>query len=230
MPAAPRGPRQHAFHALLRGQHEAPEAAPHRADTQWPPSPRLALRTAQLLGWGEGRVFLSAASDCRWTARRTVQNAYAHRASGLWRYHPAPLRPAYCSSPPSPWAAATPLSTLQRLPATRTTVSRALAWGANTTEAVRSVSALPLRRTNSQRRHAGGRGGARGSPRHASQRRPLVPAPALRRVPPSGGRVATTVVPGGCCQPRQTSAVPETAQTSACARSAHQPRRRRSAP
>src|SRR5215468_5900341 len=58
MPAAPGRPGQNAFHALLRGQHEAPEEAPNLPDTQSHRSPRVALKVAKLLGAGWGDIFL----------------------------------------------------------------------------------------------------------------------------------------------------------------------------
>ena len=82
----------------------------------------------------------------------------------------------------------------------------------------------------SPRRQAGSRGGARGSQRHAYQRRPLVPAPARRRVQPSAGKAARTVYPGRCCQPCPPSAFPETARTEARSWASSRRRRRRSAP
>jgi hypothetical protein len=52
-----RRPGQNALHALLRGQHEAPEEVPHRSDTQWHRSPRTALKTVRRRGAGGGSVF-----------------------------------------------------------------------------------------------------------------------------------------------------------------------------
>ena len=75
MPAAPGRPGQNAFHALLRGQHEAPEEAPNLPDTQSHRSPRVALKVAKLLGAGWGDIFFGASCVGRWTARSTVNSA-----------------------------------------------------------------------------------------------------------------------------------------------------------
>ena len=75
MPAAPGRPGQNAFHALLRGQHEAPEEAPNLPDTQSHSSPRTALKAAKLLGVGWVDIFFGASFVGRWTARSTVNSA-----------------------------------------------------------------------------------------------------------------------------------------------------------
>jgi hypothetical protein len=49
------------------------------------------------------------------------QQGQRHRARVICRYHPVQLRTSYCSSPTSLVAASTPLSMVQRVPATRTT-------------------------------------------------------------------------------------------------------------
>src|SRR6516164_8959149 len=91
MPAAPCGPGQHALHFLLRSQHQAPAEMTNLADTQRHAHPRVALKAAKLRRLGCGSVFLGA-SGGRWAARRTVNSAYAHMASVIWRYHPVQLR------------------------------------------------------------------------------------------------------------------------------------------
>ena len=75
MPAAPRRPCQNALHALLRGQHEAPEEASNLSDTQGYRNPRAALKAARLLRVGWDSVFFGAASIGSWTARNTVKSA-----------------------------------------------------------------------------------------------------------------------------------------------------------
>lgn len=75
MPAAPGRPGKNAFHALLRGQHEAPEEAPNLPDTQSHRSPRAALKGAKLLGADWIDVFFGASLVGRWTARSTVNSA-----------------------------------------------------------------------------------------------------------------------------------------------------------
>ena len=94
MPAAPRRPGQYPFHFLLRGQHQTPEETPNLADTQRHTSHRIALKAAKLLGLGDSHVFWGS-SGGRWAARRTVNSAYAHMASVIWRYHPVQLRTSY---------------------------------------------------------------------------------------------------------------------------------------
>ena len=75
MPAAPGRPGQNAFHALLRGQHEAPEEAPNLPDTQSQRSPRAALKAARLLGASCNSVFFGASCIGSWSARSTVNSA-----------------------------------------------------------------------------------------------------------------------------------------------------------
>src|SRR5690242_11302813 len=95
MPAAPCGPGQNALHFLLRGEHKAPEETPNFAHTQRHPSPRVALKAARLLGLRWANVFFGVSADGRWAARSTVNSAYAHMASVIWRYHPVQLRTSY---------------------------------------------------------------------------------------------------------------------------------------
>jgi hypothetical protein len=92
VPAAPRRPRQNALHFLLRGQHEAPKEAPNLTYTQRYTSPRAALKAVRLLAVGWASVLLGASSVGRWVARSTVNNAYAHMANVICRYHPVHLR------------------------------------------------------------------------------------------------------------------------------------------
>ena len=75
MPAAPGRPGQNAFHALLGGQHEAPEEAPNLPDTQAHRSPRAALKAVKLLGVDWDHIFFGASSIGSWTARSTVNSA-----------------------------------------------------------------------------------------------------------------------------------------------------------
>ena len=80
---------------LLRGKHKAPEETTNFAHTQRPPSPRVALNAARLLGVRWDNVFFGVSSGGRWAARSTVNSAYAHMASVIWRYHPVQLRTSY---------------------------------------------------------------------------------------------------------------------------------------
>jgi hypothetical protein len=174
--------------------------------------------------------FFGASSVGRWTARSTVNSAAAPRAKVLGRYQPGHRRPSSCSRPPSPVASAKHRATVQRLPATGTTVATVVAWGAHTPEAGRAVGALRLRRTNSQRRPAGCHGAARGSPAQSDPRGPGAPAPARTRSPPAGARVARLVVTCGGRPARQTSACPETANPWGRACSSRHTRRQRASP
>jgi hypothetical protein len=148
-------------------------------------------------------------------ARKTTTRASAHSARVIGRYPPVPLRTAESSRPTSPWAASTRLSLLHRVPATCTTSAKVVSCGAKTRSAVSSVGRRRRRRTSRHRRQPGSGGAARGSQRHSYQRGPVVPAPALRRVQPSGGSAATRVC---TCRGRPSSrtyAWPETASPSA---------------
>ena len=93
----------------------------------------MALNGARGLVWvGDRRLFLNM-STAIVPARITVSRATAHITRVLGRSQAVPLRTAYCSRPTSPWAASKLLSTVQRLPATRTTASSVVGGGANTT-------------------------------------------------------------------------------------------------
>jgi len=102
---------------------------------------------------------------------------------------------------------------VQRLPATCTTLARAVACLAKTTYAVSSGGARSLRRTKSQRHPWGGTGAARGRHCHAYQRGPLAPAPALNRPQPAGASAARLGLTWGGRPARQTYSCPETALT-----------------
>lgn len=108
--------------------------------------------------------------------RRWLVGCPPYRQQGIRPHGPRdralpPWPTAHCIlRPPAPWAASQQLSPGPQLPATRPTVSRTRAWGANPTEAVRAVRSRIRRRPHSPRRPAGGRGWARGRPRHSSQR------------------------------------------------------------
>ena len=72
---------------------------------------------------GGRRLFLNT-STAIVPARMTVSRANAPMARVRCRYQAVQLRTSSCSRPTSSLASSQPLSTVQRLPATRTTASR----------------------------------------------------------------------------------------------------------
>ena len=95
MPAAPYGPSQNPFDALLRRKHETPEEMTYLANAQWHPSPREVLKVVRLLRREPGEIFFNGGAAGRCAARSTVNSAYAHIANVLCRYHPVQLRTSY---------------------------------------------------------------------------------------------------------------------------------------
>jgi hypothetical protein len=95
MPAAPCGPGQNAFDALLRGQHETPQETTYLANTQRHTSPREVLKAVRLLRLEACEIFFNGGAAGRWAARSTVNSAYAHIANVICRYHPVQLRTSY---------------------------------------------------------------------------------------------------------------------------------------
>src|SRR5712692_4161810 len=92
VPAAPRGPGQNTLHALLCGQHKTPEEAANLADTQRHPNPRTVLKAVRLPRVEPWHIFFNGGAAGRWTARSTVNSAYAHLANVIGRYHPVQRR------------------------------------------------------------------------------------------------------------------------------------------
>ena len=95
MPAAPCGPAQNPFDALLRRQHETPEETTYLANAQWHPSPREVLKALRLLRREPCEIFFNGGAAGRWATRSTVNSAYAHIANVICRYHPVQLRTSY---------------------------------------------------------------------------------------------------------------------------------------
>ena len=108
MPAAPYGPGQNTLNALLCGEHETPEEAPHLTDTQRHPSPREVLKAVKLLGVEACDIFFHGGAAGRCATRSPVNKAQAHMANVMCRYHLVQLRTAYCSKPTAPFASAKP--------------------------------------------------------------------------------------------------------------------------
>jgi hypothetical protein len=184
MPAAPGGPSQHPFDALLRRKHKTPAELPYLAHAQRHPSPREVLQALRRLRREPCAILFHGGAAGRGATRRTVPSAYAPSANGRCRYPPVQLRTAYCSRPPAPVASSKHWATVQRLPATGTTVARTGPCGANPTYAGSSVGARRLRRPTSPRRQWSCRGAAQGSHVQSYQRGPLAPSPARNRPPP----------------------------------------------
>ena len=75
VPAAPHGPGQNTLHALLGGQHEAPEEAPNLTDAQRHPKPREALNPVRVLSGEPHDIFFDRGAWGRFAARSTVKSA-----------------------------------------------------------------------------------------------------------------------------------------------------------
>jgi hypothetical protein len=204
MPAAPGGPGQHPCDALLRGQHETPEETTSLANAQRHISPRAVLQVVRRSRLEPCEIFFHGGAVGRCAARSAVNSADAHIANVRGRSPPVQLRTAYCARPTSPVAASQHRATVQRLPATGTTVSSTVTGGAHTTYAVSSVGALRLRRTQSHRRQGGCSGAARGSHLQSDQRGPWAPSPARNRHQPAAAHAARIVVTCGGRPARQT--------------------------
>jgi hypothetical protein len=213
MPAAPPRPAHHLLGGRLDRQDHAPQEAPYLRHTPRGGRPRVARNAARRCCSAPGGRLLFHASPAIIPARTTANWAKAHLARVMWRDHPVPLRPASCSRPTSPVATSQRGAMTARVPATRTTSASVVSWGAKTTSPRRALGSLTRRRPSSQRRQLGSRGSARGRHRQSSQRGPVAPSPALRRVPPSSGRVAKLVCTCRGRQFHQTYSVPDPAKT-----------------
>src|SRR5262245_16159328 len=127
MPPAPAGPGQDVLGGLLHGQDQPPQEPSNLRHAQREARQRLALNAVRgLTSGGGGRLFFSC-STAMAPARKMVNRANAHIASVICRYQPVQLRTSSWSRPTSPLASSKPLSTVQRLPATRTTSSSVVA-------------------------------------------------------------------------------------------------------
>src|SRR5437879_6801076 len=113
---------------------------------------------------------------------------------------------------------------VQRRPTTWTTVVRVVVSGGHTSDAVRSVGSLRLRRTKSHRRQWGCNGAAHGSHRQSYHRGPVVPSPACNRHQSSSSNIARSVLTGHRRPARQTYFFPEKVRTYDWVRSYHHSR------
>ena len=95
VPAAPRRPSENTLNALLGDQHKTPEEATNLADTQRHTSLRETLKAVRLLRVTPCDIFFNGGAAGRCAARSTVNNAYAHMANVICRYHPVQLRTSY---------------------------------------------------------------------------------------------------------------------------------------
>jgi hypothetical protein len=95
MPAAPGGPGQNPFDALLRGQHETPEETTYLANAQRHISPREVLQVVRRSRREPCEIFFNGGAAGRWATRKTVNSAYAHIATVICRYPPVQLRTSY---------------------------------------------------------------------------------------------------------------------------------------
>ena len=170
VPAAPRGPGQNTLHALLRGQHEAPEEATNLADAQRHPSPREALKAVRLLRGEPCDDFFS-----RWCCGQVGGPQHRQQRIGPHgqRDMPIPPRPTPYFILIQPDLAFGLFKALFHGPAAAGHLHDGCQrgpCGANTTYAVSSVGSLRLRRTKSHRRQWGCQRRGQGEPRQSYQR------------------------------------------------------------
>jgi hypothetical protein len=118
---------------LLHGQDQPPQQPANLRDAQRDPRPRPALNAASGLASGGAAAFFTCLHRHRSRAQDSQECVAPHLARVRWRYQPVHLRTSSSSRPTSPLAASKLLSLVQRAPATRTTSSTVVAWGARTT-------------------------------------------------------------------------------------------------